>query len=133
VTFGGSKSASILSNVFDSVPPMIPGTVQVGGNVTASGFTTGLSLAVCGVYLTMNIVRDVQSYDEFFTRYGYAVNRLKAPELNTRSAWNFVKTKEIEITGNLPYQAKTEIQSMFNTGVTLWHTNDILNYGQSNN
>ena len=133
VTFGGSKSASVLSNVFDSVPPMIPGTVQIGGNVTASGFTTGLSLGVCGVYLTMNIVRDVQSYDEFFTRYGYAVNRLKAPELNTRSAWNFVKTKENEITGNLPYQAKAEIQSMFNAGVTLWHTNDILNYGQANN
>lgn len=122
----------ISSNIFQDVPPMIPGTVQVTGNVTASGFTTGLSIGVCGVYLVLNIVRDVSNYDAFFTRYGYAVNQLKVPETKSRSAWNYVKTKEIFITGNIPAQANQEICSMFNAGVTLWHTNDILNYGQSN-
>ena len=63
--------------------------------------------------------------DNYLTRFGYKVDRLKRPELNSRQYFNYVKTKECDPTGNAPDEALRTIASMFNSGVTLWHTDSI--------
>ena len=60
--------------------------------------------------------------DDFFTYYGYQVNRFGIPLQNSRQYWNYVKTIEANIEGDdVPQIALNEIKNIFNSGVTLWH------------
>jgi hypothetical protein len=71
--------------------------------------------------------------DEFFTMYGYKVNRVKTPNLTGRTYWNYVQTNDCIITGAIPYEDKIQLEQMFNRGVTIWHSGSgIGNYSQDN-
>lgn len=70
--------------------------------------------------------------DDFFTRFGYRVDRYKVPELTSRQSFNYVKTKECDVKGNVPNEALNDISDMFNNGVTLWHNANVGNYNQNN-
>ncbi|MBR3890521.1 MAG: hypothetical protein IKJ30_00440 [Bacilli bacterium] len=71
--------------------------------------------------------------DDYFTMFGYKVNSLKVPELHSRLNWNFIKTIDINIIGDIPQSDLQEIKSLFNNGITLWHNpNTFLDYSQSN-
>lgn len=74
----------------------------------------------------------LKMFDDYFTMYGYKVNALKIPELNSRKSWNFVKTHGFSCVGDAPADAIQEIKNIFDNGVTLWHTNDIYNYNLDN-
>lgn len=74
----------------------------------------------------------LKMFDDYFTMYGYKVNALKIPELNSRKSWNFLKTHGFSCVGDAPADAIQEIKNIFDNGVTLWHTNDIYNYNLDN-
>lgn len=59
--------------------------------------------------------------DDFFNRFGYKVNIIKKPNLNTRPYWNYVKTSGCVITGGAPKFNLNEIREMFDSGVTFWN------------
>lgn len=40
--------------------------------------------------------------DDFFSMFGYLTNELKLPNIDNRPNWNFIKTTDINITGNIP-------------------------------
>ena len=63
--------------------------------------------------------------DEYFTRYGYKVNRVKVPNINTRSNFNYVKTIDAIVAGNAPENARNYLAGLLNKGVTFWHTSNI--------
>lgn len=63
--------------------------------------------------------------DEFFSRFGYKVNRYKVPALKTRNRFNYVKTVEAVVVGNAPDEAITLYENILNAGVTFWHVNNI--------
>ena len=73
--------------------------------------------------------------DDFFTRYGYQVNRLKTPNLKGRAKFNYVKTRDCRVVpvGEETYQsmyyapeeALNSISDMFNRGITLWHNEEM--------
>lgn len=72
--------------------------------------------------------------DDFFSMFGYKTNKVKIPNLTGRQNWNYIKTIDCNITGNLPQQDLQEIKDMFNNGLTIWHnTSTFLDYSQSNN
>ena len=76
---------------------------------------------------------DARILDEYFDKYGYQTNRLKVPNISGRKAWNYVKTRECEIVGNIPASIKASIIDIFNTGVTFWKDGDkIGDYSQDN-
>ena len=71
--------------------------------------------------------------DHFFDMYGYRVNKLMGVNLNTRSNWNFIKTVDVNITGDVPEQDMLKFKSLFNNGFTVWHTTShFLDYTQTN-
>jgi len=71
--------------------------------------------------------------DDFFTMYGYKVNTLKIPNITGRSNWNYVKTINANILGDIPQEDLQEIKTMFDTGVTFWHNpSNFLNYSANN-
>lgn len=70
--------------------------------------------------------------DNFLTRFGYKVNVIKVPELTSRRYFNYVKTIDASVRGNLPSECQKIIASIFDAGITLWHTNDVGNYNVNN-
>lgn len=71
--------------------------------------------------------------DDFFDKYGYAINRLQTPNLRARPHWSYVQTKECAITGNLPVKSKEAIKSYFNNGITFWKLpSEVGNYTLNN-
>lgn len=72
--------------------------------------------------------------DDFFSMYGYKVNSLKIPNITGRQNWNYVKTLNANILGNIPQDAIQELKAIFDNGVTFWHNaNTFLDYSQQNN
>lgn len=61
-----------------------------------------------------------QIIDEFFDVYGYQTNRVKLPNIMTRPHWNYVKTRDVSITGSVPVDDMATIKSVYNNGVTFW-------------
>lgn len=73
--------------------------------------------------------------DQYFSRFGYKVNTVKTPNLNSRRQFNFIKVGGMDeiISGNIPATALEEINSIFRKGVTIFHNyNNIGNYTISN-
>lgn len=58
--------------------------------------------------------------DDYFSRYGYAVKRIKRPDFTARPHWNYVKTKGCELSGSAPADAYREICDIMDNGITFW-------------
>ena len=63
-----------------------------------------------------------QIIDNYFTRFGYATNKIKIPNLGGRPHWNYVKTVSCELiaTESLPGPDAAIIKNAFNRGITFW-------------
>lgn len=71
--------------------------------------------------------------DDFFSRYGYATNRIKVPNIASRPQWNYVKTKDCCVIGGAPADDLKKIEEIFNKGVTFWkNPANVGNYNLSN-
>ena len=71
--------------------------------------------------------------DEYFTRFGYKVNRVEVPYMHSRKSFNYIKTASCMIKGAIPASDKDKLMQIFNNGVTLWHdTENVGNYEVDN-
>lgn len=59
--------------------------------------------------------------DDFFTHYGYLVNETKTPTFHKRPNFDYIKTRDINIVGDIPQEDIEELENIFNSGVTVWH------------
>lgn len=75
---------------------------------------------------------EAKHIDDFFSMYGYAINRVKAPNLTGRQYWNFIQTENCVIGGDIPASSKDAIARIFDGGITFWHNGDnVGNYAVS--
>lgn len=71
--------------------------------------------------------------DNFFSMFGYATHTVELPNINSRPHWNFVQTKNANMTGNIPANDLARIRVAFNRGITFWKNGDnIGNYNLNN-
>ena len=71
--------------------------------------------------------------DEYFTKYGYKVNRVKTPNIGSRRNFNYIKTIGCNFTGDIPQEDLQKIKNLFNNGITFWHNaENFLNYSVNN-
>lgn len=74
-----------------------------------------------------------RTIDDFFTMFGYKVNRVKIPNITGRRNWNYVKTIGCYIDADIPQEDLQEIKNMFDNGVTFWHNpSTFADYSQNN-
>ena len=59
--------------------------------------------------------------DNYFSCYGYAVKRVKRPNIKSRTEWNYVKTTGCTISGNVPGDVEAAICAAYDSGLTFWH------------
>lgn len=70
--------------------------------------------------------------DRYFDMYGYRVNVRKSLNFFSRPYWNYIKTLDAKIYGDVPNEALQEMKNMLNHGCTFWHTEDLGNYDKNN-
>lgn len=71
--------------------------------------------------------------DDYFTKFGYATNLVKTPNLFTRPNWNYIKTSGCTIVGAIPSDDEKKICEIFDNGITCWHNpNTFGDYSQNN-
>ena len=110
---------------------MLPDNVNLGSsNATLIGYD--LNNKDC--FSIYSIKRQfAERIDKYFDMYGYATNKVKIPNINNRTNWNYIKTLGINIIGNIPQNDLQLIKNMFNNGFTVWHNpNTFLDYSQNN-
>jgi hypothetical protein len=108
----------------------IPATLgKMGGNIAYSFGNKYYGVRVLIKQIKPEYKRKLQ---DFFKCYGYKVNRVKVPNLRTRSIFNYVQTEACNITGNVPNQDLNTLRAIFDGGITLWHVNDVGNYSPAN-
>ena len=71
--------------------------------------------------------------DDFFTMYGYRLNRVQQPVINARPAFTYVKTVGCKVGGAICNEDTILIEKIFDTGLTFWKNGDkIGDYSQDN-
>jgi hypothetical protein len=130
---GAIDFAADIANVMQQVksaqmtPPQAKGNVS-SGDINLSAGETGFTFRKMSI--RAEFARQV---DEYFSMLGYKVNRVKIPNINGRRNWNFVKTKQANIIGDIPTSDMANLRAMFDHGVTLWHNvNTFMDYSQDN-
>lgn len=103
------------------------------GKALSENVLTGIK--ECGIdFYEMSCKRQfAEMADSFFEQFGYPINKITKPNLHTRNNWNYVKTSHCGFTGSIDLDQLKKLRNIFDNGVTLWHTDDIGNYGLSNN
>lgn len=114
---GLSATGSILSQVSRSAiqADVCRGNVNSGNVKLASNKQSFFYGRISVNYQTASVI------DSFFDKYGYAINRIITPNIMSRPQWNYLKTIECTIRGNIPSDDKKDICDIINRGITFWH------------
>ena len=107
------------------------GNVVQGRSSTSSQITGGFT----GFSITAKCpkLEYLHQIDDYFDRFGYQVNRVKKPEINSRPQWNYIKTKGAIVTGGIPKMFLDQICQMLDNGCTIWHNpSNVGNYSLNN-
>ena len=110
---------------------MIPDSVSGNTNTGDVNFVYGLNNLE---FKRMSIKNEyAQIIDNYFSMYGYKVNRLGKPYVGKRSNWDYIKCIDVNLEGNIPEKDLDEIRDLFNNGCTFWHTTQyFLDYSKTN-
>lgn len=130
-TGAGVLGSIINTQIQKAEAKRIPDTIR--GQVGSSDIN--YSSATSGYILNKLTLKPeyLQQIDSFFTMFGYKVNELKIPNLYSRLNWNYVKTVNVNLLGDIPQDDMQALKDMFNRGVTLWHNpSTFLDYSQPN-
>lgn len=106
-------------------------------NPKGSGANTNVTFLL-GLYEPEIIVRQIRpeyltSVDNYFSMFGYRVNRVGKPNLTSRKNWNYVKTQNAHCSGVVPQYAIEFIENALDVGCTFWHKNEVGDYGDLSN
>ena len=126
--FTGIAGAVMQQKQHNMISPTVNGQLNSADVNVASGNNTFH-------FYKMSIKEEyARIIDNYFTMFGYKINRVKVPNITGRSSWNYVKTINCNFDGDIPQTDLNIIRTMFNNGTTLWHNPaSMYNYSNSNN
>ncbi len=112
---------------------MMPNTAQGNANAGDVSFVFNINRFK---YLHMRPKKEyLQIIDDYFTRFGYKINKLEMPNITGRQNWNYVEiggSEEIGF-GDVPSKFMETINNACRRGVTIWHNHaNIGNYNLEN-
>ena len=111
---------------------LTPETAKGGINQSDFNFSQHLSFSAYKMSIKEEFAKII---DDYFTRFGYQINRVKNPNITGRRYWNFVKIGASEDIGNgsVPNKFKESLNNIFRTGTTIWHSHDNIGNFNLNN
>lgn len=134
---GLSTIGSGLTGIANSVSQIYQNSLvpdQVKGNTNSGEITYSALKNVFTIFRFSIRSEYAKIIDNFFSMFGYKTNLVKMPNLTGRQNWNYVKTIDANIVGNIPQNDIEILKSIFNNGVTIWHNpSNFLDYTKTNN
>lgn len=126
-----SMASTAASNLIDNALPAEAGTRLHGAPASDLMFSSNRKQFT---FMEMSITPEyAKSIDEYFSMFGYKVNRVKTPSMNNREHWTYVKTCGCNIHGNIPALDLKILSTIFDSGIRFWKSvNEIGNYSLSN-
>lgn len=105
----------------NKVAQAVPNTVK--GNLGAGDLSFSFASIDVGFKFYKYEVRTeiARKVDKYFDMYGYRVNEIKTPNTKTRRYWNYLETEKVNLEGNIPQEALSELKQIYNAGITIWH------------
>jgi len=98
-------------------PPQAKGSFSSNVNITAGRHTFSF-------YQKSVSAERAKVIDDYFTMYGYKINRVKVPNTHVRKSHTYVKTIGCHIDANLCNEDATKIEAIFDSGITFWMDGD---------
>lgn len=128
---GVNGIANTIGTIYQhSLTPM-----EAKGNLNTGDVKTSADINTFTLY-GMSVKKEVAKViDGYFSRFGYQVNEVKTPNLNSRTQFNFIKVGGMDelIHGNIPAADLEKINEICRKGVTIFHSySNIGNYTVSN-
>ena len=111
------------------VPPQARGNVN-GTDVGSSN--DKITFTLQNVQVKEEYIKII---DKYFSRFGYKVNEVKTPNLNSRTGFNFIKVGGMDelVSGDIPSTDLEKINEICRKGVTIFHNySNMGNYTISN-
>lgn len=95
---------------------------QIQGNVNSSNYMFSEDNNN-EIYFYVKTIKQeyAKSIDGYFNMFGYKVNRLGKPHIKARTYYDYIKTIDVNIEGNIPENDLNQIRKMFNDGIRFWH------------
>lgn len=106
---------------------------QARGKVQSESVNTGMGLNRIDFYFVRPKLNMCKRIDSYWNVFGYPVNEVTIPNINTRSSWNYLQTIDCGFTAQAELTILSRYRKIFDDGVFLWHTNDIGNFNLENN
>ena len=106
---------------------------QARGNINSDSVNVGLGICRLDMYGMRPTLKMCKVLDDFWSAFGYPIHEITKPLWNSRSSWNYIKTVDCAFTAEAELSILKDFRNLFNKGVTLWHTDNIGNYGLDNN
>ena len=129
ITNGMSAIGNTISEIYQHslAPLQAQGNTNVGDVMYAIG-------AITPHFYKMTIKKEyAEIIDNFLSMYGYKVNRTGIPHTHVRQYWDYCKTIDIHIAGDIPEKDMQKLKDLFNNGCTFWHdTSHFMDYSQTN-
>lgn len=108
--------------MLDDLQAIPPNTKSLGGNPF-------FEYGNFNYYIQMTVKEmsndDKERVSNYFNTFGYKVNKYTPINFNSRSTYNYVKTIDCVVTGDLNQSILDVFKRIFNNGVFLHHTNEI--------
>lgn len=125
---GAQEIASLLAQTKDKelVPP------QANGSFSSSVNITNNELGFRFYYKSVK-AETARIIDDYFTMYGYKINRVQTPNINARPGFTYVKTIGCNIHSRICNEDLLKIESIFDNGVTFWTDGDKIGLYNQNN
>ena len=129
ITSGLTSIASTVGEVYQHKlqPPQAEGNLN-SGDVTFS--QKDLTFTAYQMSIKSEYARII---DEFFSMFGYKVNRVKVPNKNHRSHYWYIKTIDINIDGAIPNEDMKIIKENYDKGITFWRSSSTITDYSVNN
>lgn len=126
---GASQIANSLAAVYqhEIIPDRMTGSANAGDILSVTNLV--------GFYSYCRSIKPeyIDIIDNYFSMFGYKVNQKKIPNIRGRLTWNYVKNLYTNLSGNAPVDVVSGIKSIFNNGITFWHSGEFVgDYSRDN-
>ena len=133
---GASNITSGVMGIFNKLAEMrsrslAPRQAQGNTNVGDIMFSIG---NITPIFYKMTIrTSQAKIIDAYLSMFGYKVNRVGTPHLHVRTYYDYIKTIDVNIEGDVPEPDLNQIRNMFNNGIRFWHdTTKYLDFSVNN-
>lgn len=108
----------------------VPPTISNLGNNSLFNLGNGIT----GCWVVFKTIRNeyVEQLTNYFKMFGYKVNKMEIPNLKSRRSYNYIKTVDANIIGDVPNNYLNTLKGIFDKGITIWHTDDVGDYSLNN-